>query len=187
MKRTVMLRMAAALLAAAAVLTLLIGCGKNKPESVQTDAEIMEQQGVPDIFIEESRQLSDQDAPPVLVLETTMGETVSATHATLGGYTWEWMDSNGKIGFDEMEAPCAAEMKDIAVIGRDTCEGSVVLRINGGTLRFVQIWPEGAPMEEGEKITVDNNTIVFPAEGEYRYEIVVEYPGGRVYYAFKVS
>lgn len=185
MKRNILRRAAAVLLAAAAIFALLAGCGEEQQE--QTDIEIMEQQGVPDIFIEESQQLSNQNTPPALVLETTLGETVSATNATLGGYTWEWMDSAGKIRFEEEEAPCAAEMKDIVVIERDSCEGSVTLRISGGTLRTVRMWPEGAAMEEGEKLTMDSNTVVFPAEGAYRYEAVVEYSGGRVYYAFKIS
>ena len=186
MKKNILLRWAAAMLALVAVFALFAGCGDDAEES-KTDAEIMEQQGVPDIFIEESQQLTNQDTPPALVLETTQGETVSATNATLGGYAWEWMDSSGKIRFNEEEAPCAAEMKDIAVISRASCDGKVALRINGGTLRSVQIWGEGAPMEEGEKITVENETIVFPGQGEYRYEVVVEYAGGRVYYAFRLS
>ncbi len=185
MTRNNLLRAAAVLFTAVAVFVLFAGCGEEK--QAQTDIEIMEQQGVPDIFIEESQQLSDQNTPPDLVLETTSGETVTAQNATLGGYTWEWMDSSGKIRFEEEEAPCAAEMKEIAIIERGSCDGSVVLRINGGTLRTVRIWPEGAAMEEGEKITIENNTIVFPAEGAYCYEAVVEYAGGRVYYAFKIS
>lgn len=180
-------RAAAVLFAVLAALTLLFGCGKDETPESQTDAQIMEQQGVPDIFIEESQQLGDQDTPPTLVVETTDGENVTATYATLGGYVWEWLDSAGKVRLSEEEAPCAADMREIAVVERKNSDGSAILRITGGTLRSVQVWKDGAVTEDGEKITIENDTIVFPESGAHRYEIVVEYAGGRVYYAFMVT
>lgn len=180
-----LLRPAAVLLAVAVLVTLLAGCGKDRPES-QSGQPVTEQ-AMPDIFMEEAEQLGNLDTPPALVVETTSGETVSAAYATLGGYVWEWMDSDGKVRLSEEEAPCAADMREITVIERGSTDGSAVLRINGGTLRSVQMWKDGAPMEEGERLTVENNTIIFPSDGAYRFEIVVSYTGGRVYYAFMVT
>lgn len=186
MKRyDVLRRLTAVLLAVTALMTLLCGCGKDKPE--EQSGQTVTEQAMPDIFMEEAEQLGDQDTPPVLIVETTTGETVSATYATLGGYVWEWMDSDGRVRLSEEEAPCAADMKDIAVIRRDQTDGKAVLQITGGTLHSVQIWADSAPMEEGERLTVEGETIVFPAGGAYRYEVVVDYTGGRVYYAFMVT
>lgn len=186
MKRNITFaRVTAVLLVLAALFAVLCGCGGDKPE--EQSGQAVTEQAMPDIFIEEAEQLGNQDTPPVLVVETTDGETVSATNATLGGYVWEWMDSDGRVRLSEEEAPCAADMKEIAVIKRGTTDGKATLGITGGTLHSVQIWADGAPMEEGERLTVEGQTIVFPADGAYRYEIVVDYTGGRVYYAFMVT
>ena len=186
MNKNVLFRLAVIALAAAALLAVLCGCGKEK-EQTETGQQITGDYGVPDIFMEEDAALSNMETPPTLIVETTSGETVSATYATLGGYVWEWLDSAGKVRLSEEEAPCAADMREIAVVERKTSGGSAVLRITGGTLRSVQVWKDGAVTEDGEKITVENDTIVFPESGAHRYEIVVESSGGRVYYAFMVT
>jgi len=186
MNKNVLFRLAVIALAAAALLAVLCGCGKEK-EQTETGQQITEDYGVPDIFMEEDAALSNMETPPTLIVETTSGETVSATYATLGGYVWEWMDSDGRKQISEEEAPCAADMKEIAVVERSQTDGTAVLQITGGTLRSVQIWQDSAPMEEGERLAIEGNTIVFPPAGAYRYEIVVEYAGGRVYYAFMVT
>ncbi len=182
MKAKEILRAAVLLLAAAAML-LLFGCGEKEPVTAPEN----ELQDVPDIFIDDGAGLGNQDTPPALVLETVSGETASALNATLGGYVWRWIDEDGKEKLSEEEAPSAAEMKDIAVIKRSQTEGSVRLQINGGTLLRVRMWQDGAPMEESEKIITENNTIVLPQSGACRYEVVVDYEGGRVYYAFMVT
>lgn len=169
--------------AAAVLLLCLCGCGKNGSE-VELE---LEQTGTPDIFIEEAEQLPRDSTPPNLVIETISGEVATATYATLGGYVWEWIDENGSIKLSEEESPCAADMKSIVTIDRSSTDGKARLQITGGTLRSVYMWVDGAPMEEREKLTVENDTIIFPDSGAYRYEIVVEYTGGRVYYAFMIT
>jgi|GEM_PF-1676350 len=186
MKLTTVLRTAALVLAAAALLTIMTGCSDDK-ESGTAGTPVTEEQAVPDIFIDDGAGLGNQDTPPALVIETTKGETVSAVNATLGGYVWRWLDESGKEKLSEEEAPCAADMKEITVIRRSSAEGKAKLQISGGTLHLVKVWEDGKPMEESEKVTVENNTIVFPPSGAWRYEIVVDYEGGRVYYAFMVS
>ena len=172
------------LLAALAAVVCLCGCGSDSDAEQELAAE---QMGTPDIFIEDSQQLPRSSTPPNLVIETSSGEVVSATYATLGGYVWEWMDEDGSIEITEDEAPCAAEMKEIATIFRSASSGSARLQISGGELRSVRIWADGAKMDEGQKLAVEGNVIVFPESGAYRYEVVVEYDGGRVYYAFMIT
>ncbi len=175
-------RLLFALVLALAALVCLGGCGKEPAQEIA-----IEQQGTPDIFIEEAQQLSGQSTPPNLMIETVSGEIATATTATLGGYVWEWVDEKGSVRLSEEEAPCAADMKTIVTVPRGSSDGTAKLQFSGGTLRSVQIWADGAPMEEGEKLTIEGGRIVFPESGAWRYEIVVEYPGGRVYYAFRVS
>jgi len=186
MNRKKFLRVFSLMLTVAAVFVLLCGCSEDeKPES---QGEIItEMQDVPDIFIDDGAGLSNQGTPPALVLEIAKGETVSAVNATLGGYVWRWIDDGGREKLAEEEAPCAADMKDITTIKRSTTEGRVKLQITGGTLHLAKIWKDGAAMEESEKVTVEDNTIVFPENGAYRYEIVVDYESGRVYYAFMIT
>jgi len=172
--------MAALLLA---VLLGIAGCGKE-PDQTET---ALEQAGTPDIFIEETQQLPRESTPPNLVIETVSGEVATATYATLGGYVWEWIGENGRVELSEEEAPCAADMKNIVTISRADASGKARLQISGGTLRSVYMWVDGAPMEEREKLTIENNEIIFPESGAYRYEIVVDYTGGRVYYAFMIG
>ncbi len=186
MNRNVILRVFSLMLAAAAVMTVLCGCSKDEQPGSQGEI-ITEMQDVPDIFIDDGAGLSNQETPPALVLEISKGETVSAVNATLGGYVWRWIDDSGREKLAEEEAPCAADMKDITAIKRSSAEGSVKMQITGGTLHLVKIWEDGAAMEESEKVTVEDNTIVFPGSGAYRYEIVVDYESGRVYYAFMVT
>lgn len=173
-------RLLAVFLCAAMLLTFF-GCGAAEETA---DIPDVGQEGTPEIFIND--ELGTESTPPNLVIETTDGETVTATYATLGGYVWEWFEA-GAVNLAEEEAPSAADMKNIAVIDRSRTEGYATLQINGGTLRSVQIWQDGEPLESGEKITIENNRIVFPESGAYRYEVVVEYAGGRVYYAFMVT
>ena len=174
----------AAMLALTAVLCLC-GCAKEQ-ETAQPEIAI-EEQGTPDIAIEESPALSSQSTPPNLIVETVSGEVATATYATLGGYTWRYTADDGSEKLSEDEAPCAAEMKEIATISRSSTDGRAKLQISGGTLVYVQIWPDGETMENGEKLLIENNEIVFPESGDYRYEIAVEYPSGRVYYAFMIT
>lgn len=182
-KRSV--RILALVLAAAAVFALLCGCGKK--EKPDTQDHPVTEQDIPDIFIDDGAGLSNQDTPPALVLETAQGETVSAVNATLGGYVWRWLDDSGRERLSEEEAPCASDMKEITTIRRSSTEGKVRLQISDGTLYLVKIWADGAAMEESEKVTVDSDTIVFPESGAHRYEVVVDYEGGRVYYAFMIT
>ena len=160
-------------------LLALGGCGK------EPDAPVTETipDTTPEIFIEESQQLPRESTPPSLVVKHMNGETT----ATLGGYVWEWINESGMTRISEEEAPCAADMKTIAAIRRGDTDGGVDLQISGGTLRSVQMWVDGEPLESGEKLVVEGTRIVFPESGAYRYEVVVEYAGGRVYYAFMIA
>ncbi len=163
------------------VLAVLTGCGRESADEPLPDAG---QADAPEIFIEESEQLPKESTPPVLNIRTSSGETFTAT---MGGYVWEWMNQNGNVEISESEEPCAADMKTISTIPRQSTDGTAELLIEGGTLRLVKQWVDGAPLEEGEKLVTEGSTIVFPQSGAYRYEVVVEYTGGRVYYAFMIS
>lgn len=163
------------------VLLALVGC--SAPEGEETPDV-----GEPDVYQFEPPPLSHESAPPVLTLESTSGGQTKSTEAVIGGYTWSWMDENGMTVTDENEAPCAADMKHIAVLDRADTDGTVTLRISeGGELRSLQVWKDKAPMEEGERLKLEGTVITLPESGAYRYELIVEYPSGKVYYAFMVT
>lgn len=126
-----------------------------------------------------------REKPPELILETARENSTENTNATMGTYSWTYQDENGEqVGVEADSAHPLDIIDQLAVINIDNTDGKIKIKAEDAESWQINCWSKGADIDDCAVIAADDGIITPETDGEYIYEVIVQYTDGTVYYAF---
>ncbi len=144
--------------------------------------------GMNEIAMEPSVEQEAENKPPIVGLQTTHGEIVTYTYATMGTYSWEYR----KGLTTEAVVACSSapsEWEEIATIQMEKTDGTIEVCFADNMIEYtICYWIENATCGVADPVPMEGNTILLQGENAKGiYELHVVYEQGDAYYGFKVE
>ena len=134
---------------------------ENINVTLTAEFEISSEENIPDNIAEENVSPEAEKEPPGVILQTAYKGTTSGMQATLGNYSWNFGEENGRMQSVEACGTAPSEWKDIATIDMEKTEGKIDLCFTRNMLEYsICYWIEGSTCGVADSVTMEVDTIL---------------------------